>query len=391
MSKFMTAIDRLIDDIQGERAWLNELNDHARQLAHLYSEATAHEVNDALRRLAAIFPGPLVALGHVAIICGSLVERGGDPEIAGPALLDRLPRMNETATDFYQRCRALAESDAEFLERLQAETAADAQDDGDENALMPAAILDAYVASHGWQELTQRFGQALYEDHPASVLGHIGEESFRLGLIAHLSRSKDLRRAARVKPEILDQTLKADEAAGNYRSFLATMLQVLDDEPLLVLHVEERKGFDIRISGIADNFQLHTLLGGTIIGSPAKGLVTGQAPSKRAVEACRDGNGADENATGAFNLWNWTGLQSDRCLPADQTEGSHHWIWNEGCPADIASFEGRRVVLLGPPPYLRHWSPGRIFPGMVGELTVERSLSQTEVEDWLHRLAIKSS
>ena len=48
--------------------------------------------------------------------------------------------------------------------------------------------------------------------------------------------------------------------------FLTRMLQVLDDEELLVLSPEPRVGFRVRIRGIGDNFQLHTLLAGSIIG-----------------------------------------------------------------------------------------------------------------------------
>lgn len=390
MSAFMTAIESFIDAIKGEQAWVEELNDHSQKLAKLYSTATSRELNESLGRFASLFPDvPLVALGHVAITCGSLVERGGDPEIAGPALLERLSRVNETAIDFYHRSRALAESDAELIEELRVETAENAGEDGDANNLTAAAIIDDHVASQGWQGIAQRFGPALFKEHPASVLGYMAEDFFRLGLIAHLSRSKGLRRAARTRSELLEQTLKADEAASSHRSFLAIMLQVLDNEPLLVVHVEQRKGFEIRIAGIADNFQLHTLLAGAIIGSPAKGMVTGEAPSKRAVAECRDsavGHGGGDNVTGAFNLCNWTGLQADGRLSAGQTEGSAHWIWNEGSPADIVSFEGRRVVLLGPPPYVRHWRAGRAFLGMVGELTVERQLSEAEVVDWLNRL-----
>ncbi len=390
MSAFMTAIESFIDAIKGEQAWVEELNDHSQKLAKLYSTATSRELNESLGRFASLFPDvPLVALGHVAITCGSLVERGGDPEIAGPALLERLSRVNETAIDFYHHSRALAESDAELIEELRVETAENAGEDGDANNLTAAAIIDDHVASQGWQGIAQRFGPALFKEHPASVLGYMAEDFFRLGLIAHLSRSKGLRRAARTRSELLEQTLKADEAASSHRSFLAIMLQVLDNEPLLVVHVEQRKGFEIRIAGIADNFQLHTLLAGAIIGSPAKGMVTGEAPSKRAVAECRDsavGHGGGDNVTGAFNLCNWTGLQADGRLSAGQTEGSAHWIWNEGSPADIVSFEGRRVVLLGPPPYVRHWRAGRAFLGMVGELTVERQLSEAEVVDWLNRL-----
>jgi hypothetical protein len=390
MSAFMTAIERFIEAIKGEQAWVEELNDHSQKLARLYAKASSREVNDSLGRFASLLPDvPLVALGHVAITCGSLVERGGDPEIAGPALLERLTRVNETATDFYDRCRAQAESDAELIEELRAEAAENPSQDVDANDLTPAAIVDDHIASRGWRHLAERFGPTLFKAYPASVLGHMAEEFFRLGLIAHLSRSKGMRRAARARSELLEQTLKADEAAGSHRSFLAIMLQVLDDEPLLVVHVEQRKGFDIRIAGIADNFQLHTLLAGAIIGSPAKGMVTGEAPSKRAVAECRDsavGPSGGDNVTGAFNLWNWGGLRSDGRLPEGQTEGSAHWIWNEGCPADLVPFEGRRVVLLGPPPYARYWRSGRSFHGMAGELTVERRLSEAEVAHWLNRL-----
>lgn len=390
MSAFLTAIEAFVDAVRSETAWVEELNDRSQAVVKRYPTATPGEIEDSLHRLASLFPDvPLVALPHVAITCGSLVERGGDPEIAGPALLERLTRVNETATDCYRRYRALAEADAELVEEWRAQATEDADEGADVEELTAAAVVAERIASHGWQELAARFGQSVFEAHPASVLGHMCEEFFRLGLIAHLSRSKPLRAAARSRPEPLRQTLEADEAAGSHRSFLATLLQVLDDEPLLVLHAEERRGFEVRISGIADNFQLHTLLAGAVIGSPAEGLVTGEKPSERAVAECRDsavGPGGGDNVTGAFNLWNWSGLRPDGLLPLGQ-QGSEHWIWNEGCPAEIVPFEGRRVVLPGSPPYVRYWRAGRQFDGMAGELTVERRLSGAEVSEWLDRLA----
>jgi hypothetical protein len=368
---------------------VEELNRQSHNVARHFDAATLDEINEALRRFAALFPNvPLVALGLVAINCGSLVERGGDPAIAGPGLLERLPRLNETAADFYNRCRALAAADESLIDELRAALAADDAEQADE--LSPTEIIDKHVGSEGWQQLADRFGPVLYREHPASVLGHMSEELFRLGLIAHLSRSKSLRAAARSQPELLAGTLRCDEAASSHRSFLATMLQVLDGELLLVLHVPQRKGFDVRISGIADNFHLHTLLAGAIIGPPEEGWVEGEAPTPRAVAQCRDARidrrGGD-NVTGAFNLFNWTALQPDGSLPEGQGEGAAaHWIWNEGWPAEIVPFAGRRVVLLGPPPYTRYWRAGRQFQGMPGELAVEQILDASTVNDWLQRL-----
>jgi hypothetical protein len=319
------------------------------------------------------------------------LERGGDPAIAGPALLEKLPRINETAVDFYERCRILATDDAALIEELRESAQADGNDAPERGEPTPAELIDEHVANEGWRPIASRFGPALFEVHPTAVLGYMSQEFFRLGLIAHLSRSKALRRAARSRPELLEETLRCDEVAGSYRSFLATMLRVLDDESLLVLHVAQRKGFDVRISGISDNFQLHTLLAGAVVGSPAEGFVSGEAPSLQAVTECRDATCDEQGGqpvTGAFNLCNWPALQPDGSLPEGQgSDASKHWIWNEGCPAEILPFEGRRVVLLGTPPYSRHWRAGRQFSGMPGELTVERVLDAAMVEDWLNRLA----
>ncbi|SHH10436.1 hypothetical protein [Massilia sp. CF038] len=390
MSSFTIAIESFLDAINDEQSWVEELNVHLQKVSALYSEASAGEINDSLRRLASFLPNlRLVALGHVAITCGSLVERGGDPEIAGPSLLEKLTVVNEAVLDFYHRCRARAEWDKELIEELRPAAIENADEDIGPDGLTPAAIIEDHVNNEGWQGLAQRFGPELFEICPTSVLGHMADEYFRLGLIAHLSRSKKLRRAAREQSGLLEQTRTVDKASGTERSFLITMLRVLDDEQLLILHVEQKKGFVIRISGIADNFQLHTLLAGAIIGSPSKGMVTGEAPSSLAVAQCKDtavGEAGGEHVTGPFNLWNWGGIQADGRLPAGQA-GMRHWIWGEGSPADILPFEDRRMVLVGPPPFGRSWVAGRTFCGMAGEMKVERQLSDSEVAHWVTRIA----
>ena len=99
---------------------------------------------------------------------------------------------------------------------------------------------------------------------------------------------------------------------------------------------------------------------------------------------------AAPSARGVFNLWSWHGLKSDGTL-RDAMSGSAHWIWNEGVPADIPTFEGTRFVLLGPPPYVRWWNSGRRFPALPGELSVETILTPTEVREVLARLAMASA
>src|SRR5690606_1461846 len=62
------------------------------------------------------------------------------------------------------------------------------------------------------------------------------------------------------------------------------------------------------------------------------------------------------------------------------------WIWNEGVPADIRAFEGRRVVVLAPPPYVRTWHGGRLFGAMAAGAEVTRELPADEVRAWCTRL-----
>jgi hypothetical protein len=386
MSAFTTALAEFLDAIRGPTAWVEELNDRSQDFAAHLEGATRDEVNDALRQFAGLFPNVRpVATGHVGISCGSLVERGGDPELAGPALLTLLPRVLEGVVDFYRLCRERVEADPEIA----AEVARRAGGDQDYD-------LDAYIADESWDALAQRFGPFIFKLRPVPVLAHMAEHFYCLGVIAHLSRSKGLRALARVQPKLLELALAASPTGGT--TYLATALRVLDDERLIVLHPGERKGYEVRISALADNFQLHTLLADALIGdAPGQltgsdtlaALISGARPDPAVVAAARDGPipGGHVSAHGHFNLWNWPGLKPDGTLPAGQQASSAFWIWNEGHPDDIMPFEGVRVVLLGQAPYLRHWSAGRSLPDMPGELNVERTLTPEEVSDWLARIA----
>ena len=166
------------------------------------------------------------------------------------------------------------------------------------------------------------------------------------------------------------------------------MLRVLDDEPLLVLHPGTRRGYRVRCGGIADNFQLHTLLAGALIGAPDQGWLPGERPDPRVLAAARDQPVAPDAriAQGSFNLWAWRGWRPDGTFP-EVPQGTEFWIWNEGMPADIPLFDGVRVVLLGPQPYPRSWNADRCFEGLHAYLNVEETLDAGAVQRWLDRIA----
>jgi hypothetical protein len=212
-------------------------------------------------------------------------------------------------------------------------------------------------------------------------------EPFSLAAIAMLARSAEARKSSWSRTAL---RTSLDELGGQYgyAGFLWIMMQVLDDEPLVVIHPAQVKGYRVRISGLSDNFQLHTLLADALVGRFSSKWLRARRPSASEVRIARDGPVREDAppGRGSFNLWNWQGLTPNGTL-SDPMSGSAHWIWNEGVPADIVPFEGTRVVLLGPPPYDRSWNSIRKFPAMAGDLRLEHVMTADETREFLGRIA----
>jgi len=306
--------------------------------------------------------------GTVAVFCGALVERGMVPTIAIGPILDRIERdIAPDAIAFVAACEQAAQDDP---------SPPQIEGDGRERAAEP---------NHP-QDPVERHSERIAPLMPREAQSFEALSPFSMAAVAMLSRSIEARKASRSRPAL---HAALDKLGGQYghAGFLWVMIQVLDDEPIVVLHPGEGKGFRVRISGLADNFQLHTLLADALIGRFPGRWLRGARPSRAEVAAARDGAVSENGsgAHGAFNLWTWRGLKADGTL-RDPMSGSSHWIWNEGVPADVPLFDGERIVLLGPPPYPRSWTAGRRFPFMVGDLRVERILTRGEVRDLIGRI-----
>lgn len=365
MSAFPSAVGDLLARAADRGATARALYDAAVAVQRLLPDATVAELDDALHRMTESLPTlHRLAAAKVAITCGAVVERGGDPHIAGPGLVSLLPDVLGWTIRFHERCEEKARADG---------TITGENEDGDRPS--PA-------------ELGKKYLNAVFADVPEAAWGYAAEEETTLAAIAHLARSKTLRKATEQRPELLELSDRLDGVFGSGRSFLTKMLLTLDDEPLLVLHPEQGKGYRLTASAIPDNFMLHTALMGHLLGDPAEGWIAAERIDLAAVrQAMRQlGDGSAPHMNGAFNLWNWTGVRADGTLPAPGS-ASEHWIWNEGVPADIAPFDGLRVVVLGPPPYSRGWPGGSIFGGLFPEVVVQEKLSADAVKEWMTKLA----
>ncbi|RJO76696.1 hypothetical protein D5S18_10525 [Nocardia panacis] len=303
---------------------------HRRMLA-AFPDAAPDELAAAAPELAALLsalpPGPRA---NIAVVVGACVERGADPlPCAGP-VFETFATALDDALDFVDQW-----------------TEAAGEEDLPDNETQPDPALLArfgHRTTLAWFTLSdwERAALALLQ-HPDVRANFDGRERLR---------------------ELHEELI---ETADWWSKGLEYALLVLDDEPLIALHRESGTGYRFRMSGLADNFQLHTLLADALIGG---GHLPGEPPSAEAAAVCRDAPG-QVSTRGSFNL----------------VAPSGEWIWNEGTPSDIPVLDGTRLLVLDPEPYQRSWRGGRYFPEMVGELTLEGVLPAEESARWFAHVA----
>jgi hypothetical protein len=338
----------------------NATGDLVRRAAQDFIDASrgadAGDVADALAIL-----GKAYALPHTdhllltLTVAGSLIERGADARPLVAPLVEFLQRVTPLAIDFHDACVAQLPVDSD-----------DQDDDDDPDAafrqIAPRLRVKMPEASAAWEAL-----EALY-----------------VPTIAVLAASPSARAQCRSLAPGMERLREYSGGA----SWLAPMLMVLDDEPILVVEPDTGLGFVGRMSGVSINFQLHVLLMDVFPSSDSK---SSPRISPRTADIVR-GNVAeqqdDASMTAQWNLHAWTALQATGRLSRDHDpSSSNHWIWNEGVPADIPTFDGRRVIVLGPPSYSRSFFAQRDFRGLRADIKVERLLSPDEVATWVGRFS----
>jgi hypothetical protein len=146
---------------------------------------------------------------------------------------------------------------------------------------------------------------------------------------------------------------------------LAALARVLDDEPLVALEPASGRAFRLTMSGVGDNYQLHTLLAARLIGE----LVPGEPLPDGWVARATTARPGGSPITRRFRL----------------VDGHGAYIAPEGIPADIGTLAGHRVVVLQPPGDVYRWDLGRLHEDMAGSLTLDRELPAGEARSWLAR------
>lgn len=340
------------------------------------SAGTTQAKNDLVRELAKhLTPAaPPRVFGIIANTAGMIVEWGGDPAIALPRILDRLPALFAGVPDL-----------AEKLER--------------------------HFGTHNLDQVPMEKWRPIAEASEEARLAARAFFSIRFtccAAMAMLVRSPELRIAARRRIDLVEA---ADAARGDspYAYYLSEVLGMIDGEEITVIDLPRRLGFRVLLTGVRNNFHLFTLLQGELLTHPSAADWPGFRPHPLAVALARGDRPAHEvppeewksfaGESGhgwdraVWTFYQWPAVQPDGSLQteADVPRGQlPWWVWGEQKPTDIATFEGRRVVILGPLCVSRSWGANFFMP-LHGDLhpsaTVTASLSSEEVVNLLARLA----
>ncbi|MFD8703739.1 hypothetical protein ACFV1W_14110 [Kitasatospora sp. NPDC059648] len=293
-------------------------------------------------RLAALLPdAPPFPRAHLAMAVGACVESGADPvACAGPVLAGLRGALTgaRRLVEGWARTGGGPLPDREQDDPAEAHTRIESPEHLD--------AWNAHLAVVGWWTL------------------HLWQQA-AWAVYAHASVRADARTSG--VTEVLLELFDRYEGEQHDFKGLTHLALTLDDEPLLVLDRPTGTGYLLRMSGLSDTFQLHTLLADVLIGG---GHLPGDPQDPEVVALARTEflDGRRLIATGAFNL----------VAP----DGS--WLWNEGTPSDIPVVDGVRTLVLEPLPYERSWSAGRFIQEVPGDLRLERVLDPAEAA---HRLS----
>jgi hypothetical protein len=302
------------------------------QLRYEFGQASDEELDIAAGLLADVLPDlPLGRDAIVAVLVGACLERGAGAASCAEPILSAAERATEGAADFLRRWPAGWDHPRQIGEVPPPSMFEQLGDPKD-----PAVR----AAGMGWWTLP------LWQSAVAAVLS-----------------SKEVRKAFLPNDEFFWNAREVAMSTG-VGTYLAQALAVLDDVKLVVIHRPTLEGFEFQMSGVADNFQLHTLLEERLV---TPGHLPGTPPSPEAVAACSGASAEapyEYDGTGSFNL----------VAP----DGS--WIWNEAWPVDIPVVGRGRLLILDPPPYERTWHAARAFLGMRAELSLERRISEDGVK-----------
>ncbi|MGI5206501.1 hypothetical protein ACQEU6_33630 [Spirillospora sp. CA-108201] len=307
------------------------------QLMQVFETASPAEMNAAMPRLAeGIAEAPPNLGGWLAVVSGAWVENGADPAPLGAPLVHRASEVTAAALAF-----------ANAWDQATGGKPPDMQEE------QPSQQVFDTVAPH------------LGDGTVTAMMSWFALPQFTMAGCTVLQMGPSVRAGLADRDFLAFAAGQAGQYLGQMGHYQA-LLRVLDGERLLVLDRAGRKGWTVTIGGIGDNFQLHVLLAGALIGRP--GGLTGDRPAPEIIASFLNAD-APPGPPVVSSPWNLVDAHGEP-------------IWNEGVPADIPVVNGTRVIVIDPPSYERTFPAGRRFPLMPATLRMEGMHLPEDLDAW---------
>jgi hypothetical protein len=313
---------------------------------------------EALRVLAAALPNEAFSFpAFLTRAAEVLVQNVADVEAILPAYLDRISHTLGLAPEFVQACRD------EWAKLPESE---------------PGEATDEQIIAAVRGSIRQKMD---YSNQAWASLGSMAQS-----LTVLLALSAEFRRLAREHPQLERRIESLNEVSENrtlnHVRFLRMIIRVLEGAEVIVLHLEQKRGYRIKISGIINLGQFHILLAGACIGNPAEGLLENESLHPCIVGAARDqpGDALAQRVSPKFDLYGWPALSPDGKLRQD------HYLPPGMAPAEIPTLSGARVVLVRSAHNKQTFNANRPILQMRGELQLVQKLSELEFETWLGQI-----
>lgn len=247
--------------------------------------------------------------GLTCLICGSLIEFGGDPKIVVDHIIQQLEN-HLTATESFL---SLAE-----------------QEGWEGNKLSPKQ-LDFFFAKDT---------DALKANITASYVV--------LAAMTSICRLKEARQSIRTNTPLIHQVVQLEDEVDNLY-YLKQVLYSADDLEMVILHPQSETGLKIKADMIQNNFHFFTLVQDlylTQFGSEQ--IFTGLSINEKAVHVAKGGSLSEKDDLSdhaLFGFYDFNALDEDGNLPAAVMPAN--WLFGEGTLHHIPKLSGVPVVILG--------------------------------------------
>ncbi|NDV78371.1 hypothetical protein [Dysgonomonas sp. 511] len=359
MQTLHNTTDSLIGVMKDVMSSIDDVNAALQQCFKLISDSSEEDIKYFMSNIFALNSLTDIEKASLATtVCGYLVERGFPSEYILKDTIDLFDTLLTQAKPFYDmfyaEVRSIEENDENRDEKIQ--------------AVFSNLIQDKEVVTPEMY----RAVTAIEKFYPCAIsVFSIDKENF------YEARERLAEKAAYI----------SRYNQGAY--WLNTLFAVLFDEPVIMIDIDREVGFEGRINGIVDNYQLQHLLMSLPILNDGKSAISEED------FAVVNGSGeqsTDRSIESKWNMYNlelcsqpgWDVKVKNQANPASSIEYRNCWIWSEGAPADISFYDGYRVILLGKPAYSRSSRVQRAFRNLKAGIEVIKPLSPEEIGKWLN-------